>query len=373
MTILALPLLAAIACGQDLPRGKIIDTVQCQADPAQHYALYVPSNYSAARQWSAIFAFDPGARGRAGVERFQAAAEKYGYIVAGSLNSRNGPWEPSLEAAKAMMADVMRRFSIDTKRIYTAGQSGGARVALGIALESDQIAGVFASSAGFPDEVQKTVPFPIFGKTAVDDFNYLELKALDRVVTTPHRVVVTEGGHAWMSSETAVEAVGWMEVQAMKSGRRARDPQLLDRIFSERVAQVNAHKDGLEAMLALESLAADFQGLKDVSKFAQRAAATRNQKDVQREIAEDHLAEQREAKQTNEIYALRRESIERLKPRVLELSRQAKSPDDSTDRRIARRILSGFGASFRGVRDPQLQEIVTEARSWNPAPPPDAR
>src|SRR5579863_6113239 len=374
---------AALVYGQDLPRGQIIDTVQCQMDPAQHYALYVPSNYSAARKWSAIFAFDPGARGRAGVERFQAAAEKYGYLVAGSLNSRNGPWEVSLEAAKAMMADVVQRFSIDTKRIYTAGQSGGARVALAIALGSNQIAGVFASSAGFPDEVQKSVPFPIFGKTAVDDFNYLELKALDRVVTTPHRVVVTEGGHAWMSSETAIEAVGWMEVEAMKSGRRARDGALLDRIFAERAAQVNARKDGLDAVLALDSLAADFQGLKDVSKFTQRAAALRNQKDVQREIAEDHLAEQREAKQTNEIYQLRGrldaipmmrdQNLARLKARVLELSRQAKSPDDSTDRRIARRILSGFGASFRGDRDPELQAIATEARSWNAARPADGR
>jgi poly(3-hydroxybutyrate) depolymerase len=376
---LCLPVLAAMAYGQDLPRGQIIDSVRCLTQPAQQYALYVPSNYSPARQWSAIFAFDAGARGRVGVERFQAAAEKYGYIVAGSLNSRNGPWEPSLEAAKTMMADVMRRFSIDTKRIYTAGQSGGARVALEIALGSNQIAGVFASSAGFPDEVQKSVPFPIFGKTAVDDFNYLELKALDRVVTTPHRVVVTEGGHAWMSSEVAVEAAGWMEVQAMKSGRRARDPELLDQIFSQRVAQVNAQKEGLDAVLALESLAADFQGLKDVSKFAQRTAALRNQKEVKREIAEDHLAEQREAKQTNEIYELwgkldsnpvmRGENVEKLRARVVELSRQAKSPDDSTDRRIARRILSGFGASFRGVRDPEFQEIVTEARSWNPARP----
>jgi dienelactone hydrolase len=364
---------AALAYGQELPRGQIIDSVRCLTAPAQQYALYVPSNYSPVRKWSAIFAFDPGGRGRVGVERFQAAAEKYGYIVAGSLNSRNGPWEPSLEAAKAMMADVTRRFSIDTKRIYTAGQSGGARVALGIALESGQIAGVLASSAGFPDEVQKSVPFPIFGKTAVDDFNYLELKALDRVVTTPHRVVVTEGGHAWMSSETALEAVGWMEVQAMKSGLRPRDPKLLDEIFSERVARVNAQRDGLDAVLALESLAADFQGLKDVSKFTQRAAALRNQKDVKREIAEDHLAEQQEAKQTNEIYALRGESMERLKARVFELSRQAKSPEDSTDRRIARRILSGFGSSFRGVRDPQLQEIVTEARSWNPTPAPEGR
>jgi dienelactone hydrolase len=378
-TRLFLPVLAAMVYGQDLPRGQIIDRVQCTTDPAQHYALYLPSNYSPARQWSVIFAFDPGARGRVGVERFQAAAEKYGYIVAGSLNSRNGPWEPSVMAARAMMGDLERRFSIDPKRMYTAGQSGGARVAMQIALDSSEIAGVFASSAGFPDDVPKTVPFAIFGKTAADDFNYLELRALDRVVATPHRVVITDGGHAWMSSEVAIEAVEWMEVQAIKSGRRPRDQQLLDRVFDARLADVNAQKDGLKKVLALDSLVADFQGLSDVSKLAERAAALRNQQDVKRDIAEDRLAEQREAKQTNEIYELRGkldsnpvmrgENVEKLKARVIELSHRAKSSTDSIDRRIARRILSGFGSSFRGVRDPQLQEVVTEARSWNPAPP----
>jgi hypothetical protein len=170
-----------------------------------------------------------------------------------------------------------------------------------------------------------------------------------------------------------------MEVQAIKSGRRPRDQQLLDRVFDARLADVNAQKDGLKKLLALDSLVADFQGLSDVSKLAERAAALRNQQDVKRDIAEDRLAEQREAKQTNEIYELRGkldsnpvmrgENVEKLKARVIELSHRAKSSTDSIDRRIARRILSGFGSSFRGVRDPQLQEVVTEARSWNPAPP----
>ena len=38
-----------------------------------------------------ILAFDAGDVGGGGVERYQAAAEQYGYIVAGSNNSRNGP------------------------------------------------------------------------------------------------------------------------------------------------------------------------------------------------------------------------------------------------------------------------------------------
>src|SRR5208337_3610840 len=106
-----------LARAQDLPRGQVIDEVKCTADPSESYALYLPSNYSQDRAWSVIFAFDPRGRGRAPVVQYQAAAEKYGYIVAGSNNSRNGPWNVSLAAAQAMSADVGARFSIDPKRM----------------------------------------------------------------------------------------------------------------------------------------------------------------------------------------------------------------------------------------------------------------
>ena len=83
------------ARAQDLPRGTIVDDVKCGTDPAQSYALYLPSAYSADRKWNLLIAFHPGARGRAMVEKYAAAAEQYGYIVAGSNTSRNGPWAVS--------------------------------------------------------------------------------------------------------------------------------------------------------------------------------------------------------------------------------------------------------------------------------------
>ena len=78
------------ALAADLPAGEIIDRVTCAADPSQSYALFVPADYTPSRTWPVIFAFDPGGRGRTPVERYQAAAERYGYIVVGSNNSRNG-------------------------------------------------------------------------------------------------------------------------------------------------------------------------------------------------------------------------------------------------------------------------------------------
>ena len=126
-------LAAGTASAQDLPRGQIVDDVACADNPAQHYALYLPSNFTLDRTWPVVLLFDAGGRGRRGVERYQAGAERYGYIVAGSNNSRNGPWRPSLDAARAMATDVAARFPVDARRIYTAGMSGGARVAMMVA------------------------------------------------------------------------------------------------------------------------------------------------------------------------------------------------------------------------------------------------
>src|SRR5690349_4518491 len=126
--ILSMGAAVAIFSLVPLRAAEIVD-VTCEADSSQSYALYVPSTYTPDREWKLILAFDPGARGRTGVERFEAAAEKYGYIVAGSYNSRNGPWNTSMDAARAMADDVSNRYRINPKRVYTAGQSGGARLA----------------------------------------------------------------------------------------------------------------------------------------------------------------------------------------------------------------------------------------------------
>src|SRR5262245_36626263 len=97
---------------QDLQRGVVIDDVKCVGDANESYALYLPSTYSSDRVWNLLIAFHPAARGRAMVEKYRAAAEQYGYIVAGSNTSRNGPWSVSASAVRAMSADLGQRFAI---------------------------------------------------------------------------------------------------------------------------------------------------------------------------------------------------------------------------------------------------------------------
>jgi len=369
--VIALLLATAAAGAADLPTGQIIDSVECALDNTQHYALYLPSNYTPSRQWSVILAFDPQARGRVPVERYWEAAEKYGYIVAGSLNSRNGPWDVSLNAAKAMTADVKARFSIDPKRVYTAGMSGGARVAMKIAIDSRQVAGVFASSAGFPDEFIARVPFAVFGSAGTDDFNHLEMYQLDRRMTSAHRVLYFQGGHTWLPAELAMQAVEWMELQAMKSGLRPRDTAVVDTWFATGVERIDAILDSTETLHALIQLITDFEGLENVSKFADRARRLLKQQDVRDALREESKNEERELRVQGELFELRDRwsngaSFARLKERITALLAQSKAADDSEDRRIARRVLANFTASSRAIRDPQYQELLDAIRP--PAP-----
>ena len=132
-----------------LKLGVVIPKVICGAQPEQSYALYLPSHYTREKRWPIVYAFDPGARGSMPVELMKDAAERYGYIVAGSNNSHNGAWEPEADAAQAMFQDTHRRLTIDNNRVYFAGFSGGARLASSLAQRCNCAAGVLLNGAGF--------------------------------------------------------------------------------------------------------------------------------------------------------------------------------------------------------------------------------
>src|SRR4030081_1330824 len=100
----------------------------CAGEPNQSYALYLPANYTTEKKWPVLYAFDPGARGKIPAERFREPAEKYGWIIVASNNSRNGPMQPSVDAWNAMVKDTHARFAIDDDRVYVAGMSGAARL-----------------------------------------------------------------------------------------------------------------------------------------------------------------------------------------------------------------------------------------------------
>jgi dienelactone hydrolase len=356
---------------QDLPRGVLIDPVTCLDDSSQSYALYLPTTYNAEDPGAVLMGFHAGGRGRAIVETYQAAAERYGYIVAASNNSRNGPWAVSAAAVKAMSSDVAKRFAIDARRVYLTGLSGGARVALQVALGSASIAGVIASSAGFPDsEPRQSVPFALFATTGTSDFNYIEMHQLDRKLTSPHRLAVFDGGHTLPPADVALEAIEWLELHAMKSDRRPRDPALIDRLFATREQKISAAQTPIEMLHLLEGLTADFSGLHDMTAQAARLAELSRQPDVKKALSRERSGLDTEARLLTQVFELeaslrdpeqRQSAMGRLRDRLSRLAKDAAAEQDSPQRNQARRMLRAVtaGAAER-VQDPEYRKLLAE-------------
>ena len=357
---------------QELRRGVIVDDVKCEGDPTQSYALYVPSAYSHDKLGSLLIAFHPGARGRLMVEKYQAAAEQYGYIVAGSNTSRNGPWSISAAAVQAMSADLGRRFAIDAQRIYLTGMSGGARVAMQVALgKSNNIAGVIASSAGYPDsQPRSSVPFAVFGTTGSEDFNYIEMRLLDRKLTSPHYLAVFNGGHTLPPDAVAIEAIEWMELQAMKSGRRTRDAALVERLFEKRQRAIAETTDAAELVHRLDALVADFKSLRDVTAETNRATDLARQPDVKKALARERGTDDAETRLIGDIFDLEAAlgddsrhlaALSGLRDRLKKLSEKAAAADDTPERSQARRVLRAItsGASER-VQDREYRALLEQ-------------
>ena len=222
-----------LAGANSIAKGEVIPRVPCASDPSQTYALYLPTSYSPERKWPILYAFDPEARGKVPVELFREAAEKYGYIVAGSNNSQNGPVQPEIDAADAMWRDTHERLSIDSRRVYMTGFSGGARMAITVALLcKDCAAGVIAQGAGFPGRNVRAqdVHLDFFASVGDLDFNYPELVETEKKLDAqgiPNRLRRFSGSHQWAPPEVANEAIEWMELRAMAEGRCPRDEQFI--------------------------------------------------------------------------------------------------------------------------------------------------
>ena len=297
--------LAVIALAdEEIPKGRIVERVVCRGDKSQSYALYLPAAYSPQHAWPILYCLDPVARGRVPVDRFQQAAERAGFIVAGSNNSRNGSLDVAREAIRWLLTDTHERFAIDDSRTYAAGFSGGARLALAWATNG-RISGVIACGAGFGSAIPKEVPFRIYATAGVDDFNYDEVYAMSRDLSrqgVAQRFAQFQGGHDWLPETLTGEALDFL------SGRLKPEPP--------------PPESPQQKKLAL--------------RYSQ----------LQAELARDDDQERRST--------------------IHQLQRDSERPDDGPDRRVARRVLLGFfiGAMEQGRALLDAKQYRDAAQAW---------
>jgi pimeloyl-ACP methyl ester carboxylesterase len=252
-----------------------------------------------------LYAFDPGARGKLPLEHFREAAEKYGWILVGSNNSRNGPMKIAFDAGQAIWKDTHDRFAVDEQQTYFAGFSGGARVAVTVASSChDCVAGVITCGAGFPAEIKPSsaTRFVVFGTTGIDDFNFPELKQLGETLTkagVTNQIEVFAGRHEWPPSSLAGEAIEWLNLLAIKRKARQRDSHFIEQVWEQKLRQARTAEESkqfYDAYRIYAGLVETFKGLHDVDDAEKRLNLLRATHEVKQAIADERaqIARQRE-------------------------------------------------------------------------------
>lgn len=267
LVVAGVPLADATGPDSSLPLGQIVDRVSCRDDSSQSYALYLPSSYRPERAWPVLYAFDPGARGRVPVELFSKAAERLGYVVVGSNNSRNGPSEPILAALNAVWSDTHARFVLDPERIYATGMSGGNFPARLLLVRRG--AGMVACAGAFVrDDLADVEPRHAWIAIAgLSDFNFELNRAAVRDLVARGvvaRFVTFDGGHSWPPEAVASQALDRLELAAMRTGKRQPDPTFIEAQFEDGLARARALAAGGQVHDAAEenaTLVREFAGL----------------------------------------------------------------------------------------------------------------
>ena len=259
-------------------KDQINDTVKCRDVSGQSYALYLPAQYDNKKSWPVILIFDPSARGRTGVSTFIEAGRKYGFILACSNNSRNGPIGDNLTSAAAMLRDVQERFTSDKRRIYAAGFSGGSRFAMAFAVKEKQISGVIGCGAGLPNDRNflptGTSDFFYYGLAGNRDMNYPEMHDLPGFLGNQTRVIsylrTFSGGHEWPGPDLITDAVEWLILQTMNRKIIPADQTFLSYFENKTQNLINSQLSAgnqVDAIMYIRFAARDFQGTPFASRM----------------------------------------------------------------------------------------------------------
>jgi len=283
------------APGETFPAGRLIEGVHCRTDPTQTYTLRLPEAYTPERTWPLLLILDPRGRSVQAAERFSEGAERFGWILVASNDTRSdGPIEPNLVALNALWPEINTRFAVDRRRIYAAGFSGGAHFAWLLGKRSGGLAGVIASGGRLIEENLEGTSFALLGAAGTTDFNFLPMRRVEAFVSEQgnhHRFEVFDGPHQWMPAEMATRAIEWMEVEAMRQGLRTADLDIVEHQYRHDMATVErliADGEHLSALRLLQAVARDLEGLHPgAGKAAERAAALVASPEVRRQLDEE--------------------------------------------------------------------------------------
>jgi len=338
-----------VISGPPAEKGKIMPSVSCLKDFNITYALYLPKTYTPALKFPAIIAFDPHGSGILPLQKYKDLADKYGYILIGSNDSKNGQdMNTSGAIIDALFGETSGRYTIDSTRIYVMGFSGGARIASMIGLYEGGVAGVIGCGAGFMSTNQPARFKPDYISFAGNaDFNMNELIELDKQLDKDnftHASVIFNGKHDWPPVEVMEEAFLWTEFCSMRKEMVMKNNAMVGH-FVEQQKDIITHDKESGDFLAqhnhLVNLIRFVEGLVPTEAYKKELAnleASPPYKAAEKQLQQLMGKEMREQKSLNDNFFAK--DIDWWKRKIANYEQRITTGKDSSDVRMCKRLKS---------------------------------
>jgi hypothetical protein len=287
---------------EKLKKGEVYPSVVCEQDPSQAYSLYLPKNYSDSVKFPVVIFFDPHGSGAFPVGLYKSLADRFGYVLMGSNNSKNGlQFDQTNVIANSLISESVSKFSGYKRNISLAGFSGGAKVALIAAANNPDLCSVIYCGASIPFENVNQLP-PALGFAGEKDMNYTEVlfsaPSLDQKKIM-NAVVEWKGKHEWSDSSTFEDAFYWIGFNLMRNKMMPVNKEIIEKFLQRKNKELSASKNKLTQSGIYKEIITFLQPLADVSLYAGKlssltqAASYRKEKQQQ----ENTLLTERNMKQ----------------------------------------------------------------------------
>ncbi len=168
-----------------LKKGTIIDGIPVNDSISENFALYLPTSFEISKKWPVVFVFDMQGRGKQAVSMFRQAAEEQGYILAASNSVHDSiTLSKNILISSRMFNMIYALLPIKKDRSYTAGFSGGARLASLVPTFVKEIQGVISCGSPVANEgvLSSKNKFHFVGIVGIEDYNYLPMRNNQKIL-----------------------------------------------------------------------------------------------------------------------------------------------------------------------------------------------
>ncbi len=335
-----------------LAKGLVADSVFCKPQSDESYALYLPSYYTVDKKYPVVYFFDAHGRGSLPVNAYKELAEKYGFVLVGSNNSKNGAaWQVTRQIVGALMDDTRSRINIDAQRVYTSGFSGGSRVAVTIAIAEGGVAGVLGCAAGFPREEQPIKnKFDYFGMVGDHDFNLSEMEQWDAALSQngyTHQLLTSAGMHGWASAQDFNTALLWVQANAMKEHVQPKNDTLIAALkndYDSHISKALKEQEWIKAHELCDGMVRVLDGVADVSAGRKQLADIAAGSGYKNAVAEQARLQPVEQKAQQELATqFTRQAAKWWEKKITDLEQNARKVKTPQEAHMYRRLLSYLG------------------------------